>query len=134
MIVRKTFRLATFDIDPVNKILSAEFTRSVKVDLAIARELVQNRLEITNNTPYYLIIEFSAVREVTVEAREYLLRPDGGLYNILGAAFLANNPVSALIANIFVKSSKKFPARYFSKKADAEKWIIEIDRMLTKKI
>lgn len=131
--IKKTFPLATFEVDFSNRILSAEFTSNVKVDLTVARELVQNRLEITDGNPFYLIIEFSNVREVTQKAKEYLLDPDGGLQNILGAAFLANNPVSALIANIFIKSSKKFPARYFSKKADAVRWIIEINQTIVKK-
>ena len=131
--IKKTFPLATFEVDAGNRILSAEFTANVKVDLAIAKELVRNRIEITNGNPYYLIIEFSNVREVTQKAKEYLLDADGGLHNILGAAFLANNPVSALIANIFIKSSKKFPARYFSKKADAVQWIIDLDRTILKK-
>jgi hypothetical protein len=128
MILRKKFPLATFDIDSVNRIVSAEFTANVKVDLDIAKELVKNRMEITNDEAFYLIIEFSNVREVTSDAKEYLLRPDGGLHNILGAAFMANNPVSALIANVFIKSSKEFPARYFSSKANAVQWIAELQQ------
>ena len=132
--IRKMFPMATFDVDPQKRILSAEFTANVKIDLAIARELVQNRLEITNGQAYYMIIEFSNVREITTEAKEYFLRQDGGLQDILAAAFLANNPVSALIANILIKSSMKFPARYFSKKSDAEQWIHGLDQALLKKL
>jgi hypothetical protein len=73
-----------------------------------------------------LVIEFSNVREITPEAKDFLLRKDGGAYNILGVAFLANNPVSALIANIFIKSKNEFPSRYFSTKANAMQWIAEL--------
>ena len=44
--------------------------------------------------------------------------------NILGAAFIATNPVSALFANIFIKTQKDFQAKFFSNKEDAFDWII----------
>jgi hypothetical protein len=45
------------------------------------------------------------------------------LKNILGAAFIASNPVAALIANIFVKTPKDFIARFFSNRKEALDWI-----------
>jgi hypothetical protein len=134
MMTRKTFPLATFDIDPIKRIVSAEFTGCPKIDLEIAKELVRNRMETTDNQAFYIVIEFSNVREITPEAKHYLLAPEGGLQNILGAAFLANNPVSALIANIFIKSSKKFPSRYFATKEHAIQWILELQQSIMKKI
>ena len=50
--IKKTFPLATFEVDFSNRILSAEFTANVKVDLAIAKELVENRMEITNGNAF----------------------------------------------------------------------------------
>jgi hypothetical protein len=126
MITRTAFPLATFDIDWRTMIVSAEFTSNVKIDLSVAKEIVMNRREITNDQPIFLVIEFSNVREITPEAKDFLLRKDGGAYNILGVAFLANNPVSALIANIFIKSKNEFPSRYFSTKANAMQWIAEL--------
>jgi hypothetical protein len=72
----------------------------------------------------------SNVRAVTAEAKKYMQEPGGGLKNILGAALIASNPVSALIANIFVKTPKNFQAKFFSRRGDAIDWVREQQRNL----
>lgn len=106
-------------------IVFVEFDAKLKVDLEVARDIVNYRLEFTQNNKHYLIADMSNVREITAEAKEFLQSKDGGLKNILGAALIASNPVSALIANIFIKSQKNFQAKFFSNKKDASAWIIE---------
>jgi hypothetical protein len=98
------------------------------VDLSTAKEIVADRIKFTKNKLHYLIVDMSSVKKVTPEAKEYMQHPEGGLKNILGAAFLANNPVSALLANIFVKTPKSFEARFFHKKEDAISWLKECMR------
>lgn len=107
------------------QILYAEFTRHIRVDIQKAMEMVWCRLEFTGNSKHYMIADLSKVTEVTGEAKEYLQNPDGGLKNLMAAALIASNPVSALIANIFIKTPKSFPARYFSKKEEALAWILD---------
>ena len=106
-----------------NDIVFVEFHDNLKVDLASAQEIVASRLSFTENRKHYLIIDISNVRQVSLEAKEFMQRPDAGLKNILAAAFIASNPVSALIANIFVKTPKEFEARFFSNKKSALEWI-----------
>src|SRR2546421_10461101 len=106
-----------------NDIVFLEFNSSLRVDLTSAREIVASRLDFTENKKHYLIIDISNVRQVSSEAREFMQRPDAGLKNILGAAFIASNPVSALIANIFIKTPKDFEARFFSSKKSALEWV-----------
>jgi hypothetical protein len=112
-------------------IVFAEFRDNLKVDLAAAKEIVSSRINFTKNEKHYVIIDLSNVKQVTLEAKEYLQSPDGGLKNILGAAFIAANPVSVLIANIFIKTPKDFHAKFFATKEDALKWIIECRQKAT---
>ncbi|HMI66385.1 MAG TPA: hypothetical protein VK517_10135, partial [Cyclobacteriaceae bacterium] len=82
-------------------------------------------LDFLKDEKHYVIIDVSNVREITLEAKEYMQRPDPGQKNILGAAFVGTNPLSVLFANIFVKTRKTFQAKFFSNKVDAFDWIIE---------
>ncbi|MFM9838607.1 MAG: hypothetical protein ACKVOQ_10110 [Cyclobacteriaceae bacterium] len=111
-----------------DKIIFAEYPDNLRVDLTVAKEIVACRMEFTGGRDHYVVIDVSNVKKVTAEAKEYMQSPEGGLKNILGAAFLASNPVSALIANIFIKSPKEFEAKFFYNKESAIRWIEELQR------
>jgi hypothetical protein len=125
MITKKFPCLVISKPDTQCNIVQVEFNPNLKVDLAMAREIVSYRLEFTENKAHYLVVDMSNVRQVTTEAKEFMQSIEGGLKNILGAALIASNPVSALIANIFIKSPANFQARFFSNKEDANAWIVE---------
>jgi hypothetical protein len=107
----------------VADVIFAEFPANLRVDIDAARLIVSKRLNFAGNKKHFLVLDMSNVRGVTAEARKYMQEPDGGLKNILGAALIASNPVSALIANIFVKTSKDFDAKFFSNKEAAFEWV-----------
>lgn len=111
-----------------SEIIFAQFSNIVVVDLVLAKELVAIRLSMMKEKKHYLVIDLSNVREVSAAAKEFLQRPDKGLKNILGAAFIATNPVSAMIANVFVKTPKDFQARSFTTKAEAFRWMLDQSR------
>jgi hypothetical protein len=104
-------------------ILFAEFASNLKVTSAVAKEIVANCLDFTKGTKHYFIFDISNVRDISADAKGFLQQPETGLKNILGAAFIANNPVSALIANIVIKTPKNFPAKFFSNRDAATQWI-----------
>jgi hypothetical protein len=106
-------------------IIFAEFPANQKIDLIKAKEMVAHRLDLAQNKKHFVIVDISNVREVTKEAKEFLQRTESGLKDILGAAFIATNPVSSLIANIFIKTPKGFDAKFFSNKNDAFTWIVD---------
>jgi len=105
-----------------NDVVFAECTH-LSVDLSVAKQIVADRLDFTSNKKHYLVFDISKVQNVTAEAKKFLQHPEGGLKNILGAAMIASNPVSAMIANIFVKTPKNFQAKFFYNKKDALDWI-----------
>jgi len=106
-------------------IIYAEFPKYKEIDLAGAKEMVANRFALAKHKHHYIIVDLSNVRKISSEAKEYLQRPDTGLKNILGAAFIVTNPVSTLIANIFIKTPKEFQAKLFFTKDAAFQWIME---------
>lgn len=130
----KQYRLVKYSMDKNSAILLAEFPANLKIDLAVAREIVGDRLDFLKDEKHYVIIDVSNVREITLEAKEYMQRPDPGQKNILGAAFVGTNPLSVLFANIFVKTRKTFQAKFFTNKDDAYDWIIEHRRKVNGKI
>jgi hypothetical protein len=122
----KTKSYLTFSVTDQNcDIIFAELREPVRVDITVARDLVADRLSFTENRKHYLIADISNVKGISAEAKEFLQRPEGGLKNILGAALIASNPVSALIANIFIKTRANFQTRFFSDRKDAMEWINE---------
>ena len=123
----KKYPLLTFTKEPEGDIIYVEYIKNLKVDLDVAKELVANRLDFTENKPYYLIIDFSNIKQITAEAKTYLQNPNTGLKNILAAAFIASNQVSALIANIFVKTPNII-SKFFSQKKEALLWIKELKK------
>jgi hypothetical protein len=112
-------------------IILASFARGTRLDLEMARQIVAQRLHVTNNKKHYLVANASNVLSITAEAKKFLQKPDNGLLNISGAALIASNPLSALIANIFIKTPADFITRFFSNERDALNWIrIQKNRVL----
>jgi hypothetical protein len=104
-------------------IVFGEFRDNLQVDLEVAQKIVDRRLSFTNEKLHYLVLDMSNVRAITTEAKNYLQAPETGLKHILGAALVASNPVSAMIANIFIKTPKDFQAKFFNNKKEAFDWI-----------
>jgi|GEM_PF-1636433 len=119
----KTYPLVVYSTDSSGDIVYAEFRSSINVDLAKAMEIVSSRLDFTHNEKHYLVGDVSKVKQVSSEAKAFFQRKDGGLKNILAAALVASNPLSALIANIFIKTPKDFNAKFFWNKKEAVNWI-----------
>ena len=132
MIQTKKTSLFGSRADHTHRIYFAWFNDNVRVDLETARNIVATRLETMQEGTHFLIIDISNVREVTPEAREFLLRPDSGLKNIVGAAFVVNNPVAALLGNVFAKTAKTFPSRVFVHRDDAFSWIKSMSKPIDK--
>jgi hypothetical protein len=107
----------------VADIVFAEFCANIQVDLEVAHEIVERRLNFTDYKKHYLVLDMSNVRTITSQAKNYLQAPDAGLKHILGAALIATNPVSAMIANVFIKTPKDFQTKFFNNKEDALAWV-----------
>jgi hypothetical protein len=125
MVIKK-YTSMTLSREPDSDIVLSEFSPNLKVDLVLAKEMVANRLDFTENKTHYLIIDYSNTQQITTEAKAYMQNPETGLKNILGAALVASNPVSVLMANVFLKTRTTFPQKFFTDRADAYNWLRSI--------
>ncbi len=120
----KIYPLVSFSLEEGNIVISK--IKALNIDIQAAKEMVANRLDFMKGKKHYILIDISNIKLYTSEAKQYMQDPEMGLKNILGAAFIASNPTSTLIANVFIKTKMNFPAKFFSKKVDALKWIKEL--------
>jgi len=103
------------------------YSPKLVIDINIAKELVNNRLDYTHGKPVYTMIDFTNVKSVTKEARDYMNNPEGGLKALLGGAFLSNNVVATLFINLYFKvNNPSIPAKLFTNKAEAIHWLNKI--------
>src|SRR5687767_10250858 len=105
-------------------IIFFKYAPLIEIDINMARELVQKRLDYTDGKSVYTLIDFMNVKSVTKEARDYMNSPEGGLKGILGGAFLSNSVVATLFVNLYLKvSNPSIPAKFFTNREDAVNWL-----------
>ena len=110
-----------------NDIIFFKYKPSIEIDIKTAKDLVEKRLEYTDGQDVYTLIDFTNVKSVTKEARDYMNSPDGGLKGILGGAFLSNSVVATLFINLYLKvSSPSIPAKFFTNISEAITWLQKI--------
>lgn len=124
---KQQFKYTSLSNEIDDDIIYATYIPKLEINLDIAHELVENRVSFSNNRPQYILIDFTNVKSVTKEARDYMNDPEGGLKGIIGGAFLSNNVVATLFVNLYLKvSNPVIPARFFTNKADAISWLKKI--------
>jgi hypothetical protein len=110
-----------------NDIIFFKYKPSIEIDIQTAKELVTSRLDYTEGRPVYTLIDFTNVKSVTKEARDYMNSANGGLNGILGGAFLSNSVVATLFVNLYIKvSNPSIPAKFFTNSGDAISWLKKI--------
>ncbi|HSH67453.1 MAG TPA: hypothetical protein VLB84_17040 [Bacteroidia bacterium] len=122
----KSYRYVTCYMKPDSNILFCNYNENIYVDLQIAKELVSNRLEFTQNKKHYLILRFSQIQNANREAIEYMNAPEGGLKNILGTAFIVPSKQLLEQTKLLIKYQKNFPVRFFNLEEDAVTWIQQL--------
>jgi hypothetical protein len=109
------------------QIVFANYSTKLEIDIEIAKELVENRIEFSSGESVYTLIDFSNIKSVTKEARDFMNDPEGGLKGVLGGAFLSNNAVTTLLINLYLKINKPtIPAKFFTDKTEAINWLRKI--------
>jgi hypothetical protein len=110
-----------------DNIISFKYAPHIEINLTMAIDLVNKRLDYTEGKAVYTLIDFTNVKSVTKEARDYMNSADGGLKGILGGAFLSNSVVATLFINLYLKvSSPAIPAKFFTNREDALSWLKKI--------
>jgi hypothetical protein len=123
----KEYRTTSFWTEDSDDIVIFKYAPKLEINIEVAKEIVESRLNYTNGKSVYTLIDFSNVKSVTKEARDYMNSPDGGLKGILGGAFLSNSVVATLFVNLYLKiSNPSVPAKFFTTEEDALWWLKKI--------
>lgn len=125
--------LSEFDTEYVyfeikDNILFATYKKGLKVNLAIAREIVRARLAFTQGRKYPVIVFDAGVISMSKEARDYLKSPEGNK-DLLAGAIIQNTPVAMAISNFFLfVSMPNIPAKTFTNVEAALRWLSKFNK------
>ena len=95
------------------------------ITLELAKKVVINRLEFTNNTDVPLLVTEEGLRGIEREARNYLSSEEG-MKGILAGAIVTRSVFSSHLANFFMKIAyfrAKVPAKMFASEKEAVEWL-----------
>jgi hypothetical protein len=124
----KEYRTVTFWREEIeDDIIFFKYSPKLEINIDVAKEIVTSRLEYCAGKACYTLIDFTNVKSVTKEARDYMSNPESGLRGILGGAFLSNNVVATLFVNLYLKVSNPIvPAKFFTNRDEAIRWLRKI--------
>jgi hypothetical protein len=92
----KKYQLSNFTLEELDDdIICEEFNKNLKIDFLVANQLVSDRLKFAQGKEFYYVINLSNIKHATFDAKFYMQNSETALRNILGATFLASDPVSA---------------------------------------
>ena len=125
----KTFENDYVSIWMEDGVLFSNYKKHIDIDLGIAKRIVKDRIEFTNGISYPILIDFTHLKSVTKEARDYMNDAEGGLKGLLGGAFLSNSVVANVFVNLYLKINKPaIPAKFFTRKEEALNWLKEFKK------
>lgn len=106
-------------------ILVGIYKKGLKINLSIAREIVQARLAFTENKTLPAIIYNQGVISMDKEARQFLSSADG-IKGLKAAAIILDSPFGSFLGNFFLAVNKtSMPVRIFSNIGSASKWLAQ---------
>jgi hypothetical protein len=130
----KEYRTTTFWRGVEEDIIFFKYAPQLEMTLDVAKEIVQSRLDYTSGKSVFTLIDFTNVKSVTKEARDFMNSPEGGLVGIRAGAFLSNNVVATLFVNLYLKvSNPVVPAKFFTNVDDAVDWLRKVREEKIKK-
>ena len=114
------------DIVLSNDILIVRYISDEKIDVAIAKEIVNARKVAANREDCKLITVFPKLKGASKEARDYFASDDAK-EGILANAIVTNSKVGRTIINFYLtinlKNYPDFPIKVFNSEEQAIKWI-----------
>jgi hypothetical protein len=104
-------------------LLIGYYKKDKKTDLNAAKQIVRDRLALTEGHPVLALAINLGVRNITKEARDYLASKDG-VKSLIAGAIIVGSPVGSVIGNWLLSLSKPLiPSRAFTKKEAAIRWL-----------
>lgn len=105
------------------------YFKTERLDLDIAKECVNLRLEASGERFFPTLIDATGLKSVTKEARDYFGSEEGSR-NIVASALIINSVVGKFLTNFFLQINKpKVPIRVFTDKRDAVNWLRQFNKV-----
>jgi hypothetical protein len=105
--------------------LVGTYKKGLKINLSIAREIVQSRLAFTDNKTLPALIFNQGVISMDKEARQFLSSADG-IKGLKAAAIILDSPFGSFLGNFFLAVNKtSMPVRIFTNAGSASKWLAQ---------
>jgi hypothetical protein len=117
----QTNKYVNFEMD--NNILVATYKKASKINLEIAKTIVEARLNFTERKELPVLVYNQGVVSMDKLARDFLSSTEG-VKGLKAGAIILDSPFTSLLSNFFIKVSKpKIPAKTFTNKTAALKWL-----------
>lgn len=106
-----------------NNILFATYKKGLRIDLAMAKKIVQQRLEFMLGRELPVIVFDDGVISISKKARDYFGSAEGNK-NLKAGAIIKSTPFAAAISSFFLFVTKpSIPARAFTDVNAALEWL-----------
>ena len=106
-----------------NSILYATYKKGIKIDLDIAKRIVEFRLKITDGNVYPVLIFNQGVISMDKAARDFLASTEGTM-GVKAAAMMLDSAFSSFLGNFYLSVNKPpMPVRIFTNTEAALKWL-----------
>ena len=117
----KILETPNFDVEIKNGILFAKYKS--KITLEIAKASVKARMELTLGKPLPVFIQMSDVKSADKDARDFF-SSDEGTKGVKAGAIFVDSVFYSFLGNFFLQVTKpKIPAKLFTDKEKAIKWL-----------
>lgn len=112
-----------FEIWYENGIVFEIFKKNSILDLELSKQVVQERLKVSNGIDAPIFIDLRNVFSTDTKARKYMASKEAVEYLTAGA-FLIDNELMKLAGNIFIKIDKPLvPVKLFTDRDKALLWL-----------
>lgn len=104
-------------------ILIATYKKGLRIDVEMAKEIVDQRLALIGDTAYPTMVFNLGVISINKAARDYL-SSGRGILGVKAGALILDSPLSLVLGNFFLSVSRpRIPTRIFRDPASAMKWL-----------
>ena len=106
-----------------NGIIHNVYKPNLVLDLTKARQMVEERLKISNGREHPLFIDINNLVSVDLEAREYLSGGDA-VKLVKAGAIYCKNPIGKFAGKLFIEVNQpQVPTKVFTEKEEALAWL-----------
>lgn len=104
-------------------IICGKFQPNTHWDVEIARQIVNDRLKLSEDGIFPLLLDVSNVSSISKEARKFMAS-EQAMEQLSAGALIINSKVGVIMGNFYIFLDRpKLPCRLFYDFDDAEKWL-----------